>query len=128
MRGFGVLLLSMTFGCGDATEEEKERIEGILNKNDKVILVEDLLTDGGSKIDFINAIHDKGSKVIAIFVIFNYGVFNELFYLKKKKIKLIYLTNWKNILKIAKKKGVLQNEEVQKISEFLISLGVKNLK
>ncbi len=107
---------------------KKERIEGILNKNDKVILVEDLLTDGGSKIDFINAIHDKGSKVIAIFVIFNYGVFNELFYLKKKKIKLIYLTNWKNILKIAKKKGVLQNEEVQKISEFLISLGVKNLK
>ena len=43
-------------------------------KKDYVILVEDLITDGGSKLEFLKALENKGALVKAIFVIFNYGI------------------------------------------------------
>ena len=104
----------------------KEQIEGIMNKSDKVILVEDLLTDGGSKLDFIKAIENKGAEVIALFVIFNYGIFGNHFEYNEKRIDLIYLTKWESILKVAKNKKKISDEDIKIISTFLYNLGVKN--
>ena len=46
------------------------QIEGLIKKNDKILLVEDLMTDGGSKINFVEAINEVNAEVKAIFVIF----------------------------------------------------------
>ena len=97
-----------------------------MDKSDKVILVEDLLTDGGSKLDFIRAIENKGAEVTALFVIFNYGIFGNYFECNGKRIDLIYLTKWENILKVAKIKKRISNEDIKIISTFLNGLGVKN--
>ena len=63
------------------------QIEGDIKKNSKVLLIEDLSTDGQSKIHFCNAIRKAGAKVSSIFVIFNYGIFSDKI-LKKNKLKL----------------------------------------
>ena len=104
----------------------KEQIEGIMDQSDKVVLVEDLLTDGGSKLDFIRAIENKGAQVSAIFVIFNYGIFGNYFSYNEKKIDLVYLTKWENILKVAKIKKKISDKDITKIWSFLNDLGVKN--
>ena len=58
---------------------KKSQIEGNIKYNDKVLLVEDLITDGSSKYNFIEAVEEVGGRIKAIFVIFNYGINKEFF-------------------------------------------------
>ena len=68
------------------------QIEGDLNKDSKVLLVEDLATDGASKVTFINALRNAGAVVSDAFVVFFYGVFSgALESLEKDGITLHYL-------------------------------------
>ena len=71
-----------------------------MNNRDKVLLVEDLITDGGSKINFLNALSQVKAEVRGIFVIFNYGVNEDYINFKGKKIKIISLASWQDIIKI----------------------------
>ena len=105
---------------------KKSQIEGIMTKNDHVILVEDLITDGGSKLEFLRAIENSGAKIEAIFVIFNYGIFQDFFNYKKKKINLISLTNWKCILEVVENKKILTSDELSIVKNFLETLNIKN--
>jgi len=105
---------------------ENKQIEGILKKNDNVILVEDLITDGGSKLRFLDAICESKANTNMIFVIFNYGINTNHFVFKKKKIELVSLTNWENILEVAYKKKLLKDDDHKIIKNFLKSIGVKN--
>lgn len=104
----------------------KEQIEGIIKEKDEVLLIEDLITDGGSKWDFLKAVKEKKAITRAIAVIFNYGLYENFITYKKKKIDLISLTNWKYILYVAKKKEILSKKDINYIQNFLISLGIKN--
>lgn len=86
------------------------------------------MTDGGSKIKFIESILEVKAKIKTIFVIFNYGINIDYFEFKKKKIKVIHLATWQDILNeyiIIKK---LSDKHKNKIITFLKSIGVKNLK
>ena len=106
----------------------KIQIEGIIKPSEKVLLIEDLMTDGGSKIKFIESILEVKAKIKTIFVIFNYGINIDYFEFKKKKIKVIHLATWQDILNeyiIIKK---LSDKHKNKIITFLKSIGVKNLK
>jgi orotate phosphoribosyltransferase len=104
----------------------KKKIEGLLKKNQKVILVEDLITDGGSKVDFIKSLLDEKSKILCMFVIFNYGIFNKAFNLSGLRTKLLYLTSWREVLVVAKKKKILTSNNYNKVKSFLKDFGVKN--
>lgn len=104
------------------------QIEGIINSKDNVLLVEDLMTDGGSKIKFIDAINNIDAKVIAIFVIFNYGINQEFLEFKGKKIKIISLATWKDILDLMIKKKLRAKKEINELIKFLKSINVKNLR
>ena len=104
---------------------KNSQIEGIINKNDQVLLVEDLMTDGGSKLRFFEAIEEVGAKIQGVFVIFNYGIINKN-YIFKKKIDITYLTNWKFVLEVAHKRKILSNEEIKIIENFLLKINVKN--
>lgn len=102
------------------------QIEGVLKPNDNIVLVEDLMTDGGSKLKFLNAIEEAKCKTLALFVIFNYGIINENFLHNKKKVNLISLTNWGAVLSVAKSKKIISGKDLIMISNFLGSIGVKN--
>ena len=105
---------------------KNSQIEGIIDKNDEVLLVEDLMTDGGSKLRFFEAIEEVGAKIQGVFVIFNYGIINKNYIFKKKKIDITYLTNWKFVLEVAHKRKILSNEEIKIIENFLSKINVKN--
>ena len=94
------------------------QIEGEIKNKSRILLIEDLSTDGKSKINFCNAIKKAGGKIKDIFVIFNYGVYSDTIF-KKNKFKLHFLTNWKFVIKHLKKKKKFKSEEILEIEKFL---------
>ena len=94
------------------------QIEGEIKKNANILLVEDLSTDGKSKINFCNAIKKAGGKIKDIFVIFNYDIYPDTIF-NRNKLKIHFLTNWKFIMNNLKKKKSLKKEEILEIEKFL---------
>ncbi len=100
----------------------KSRIEGIINKGDRVLLVEDLATDGGSKINFVNAIREAGGICEDTIVVFYYGITtNSVNALEANSIKLHYLTNWEAVMQSPRINSLLTSEELSSVREFLIN-------
>jgi orotate phosphoribosyltransferase len=98
-------------------------IEGNNIKGKRVILVEDLTTDGGSKIKFCNSIRKAGATVEETIVLFYYNIFDDVpDKLKKSGINLNYLACWWDILNYCKEdKSIIDNETIFQIEQFLIS-------
>ena len=98
-------------------------IEGNNIKGKKVILVEDLTTDGGSKIKFCNSIRKAGATVEETIVLFYYNIFDDVpDKLKKSGINLNYLACWWDILNYCKEdKSIIDYETITQIEQFLIS-------
>ena len=97
-----------------------KQIEGEFMKNQSTLLVEDLATDGGSKITFVNAIREAGLIVKDIFVIFYYDIFNfEKSDLSKLDVEIHSLCTWKNIVTYLEKNNVYKESEINNLKEFL---------
>jgi len=75
------------------------RIEGLMREGDRVLLVEDMATDGGSKVSFVQAIRDTGATCQHTAVIFYYDIFKDaLAKLKAEDIQMHWLCTWWDIL------------------------------
>ena len=105
---------------------KKKKIEGRLHSKSNVVLVEDLITDGGSKKHFLESIENEDSNILATLVIFNYGIFNKKLKINGFNSKLIFLATWKDVLSVAKSKNLLAKSEISEIKKFLSDFGVKN--
>ena len=82
------------------------RIEGQMNEGERVLLVEDLTTDGGSKLSFVDAIRETGASCAHTAVIFYYGIFPETEKtLGDHGVDLHYLCTWWDVLAEAKDSG-----------------------
>ncbi|MET4735131.1 orotate phosphoribosyltransferase [Thalassospira sp. MBR-102] len=98
----------------------KARIEGDIHEGQRVLLVEDLATDGASKVNFVNAIREAGAECRHAFVVFFYGVFpNALEELKKDDIELHYLATWADILAVAEEGKYFPKEAIEGVRAFL---------
>ena len=98
------------------------RIEGVMSKGQRVLLVEDLTTDGGSKISFVNAIRETGATCAHTAVIFYYGIFPETeITLEKQGIKLHFLCTWWDVLAEAKNQNVFDKNTLLEVTSFLNS-------
>jgi orotate phosphoribosyltransferase len=96
------------------------QIEGVLPEGARTLLVEDLATDGGSKLNFINAIRTAGGKVSHALVVFHYGIFPQaLDDLKAQGVNLIGLATWWDVLQVAGDLGQLSAEEAKEVRAFL---------
>ncbi|MEQ8321750.1 MAG: orotate phosphoribosyltransferase [Rhodospirillales bacterium] len=96
------------------------QIEGSMAEGAKVILVEDLATDGGSKINFVEALRGAGAVVEDIFVVFFYGAFpgaDETF--ENMGVKLHYLATWQDVLEEATRGGDFPQETLDGVRAFL---------
>lgn len=96
------------------------QIEGSMAEGTKVILVEDLATDGGSKINFVEALRGAGAVVEDIFVVFFYGAFpgaEETF--ENMGVKLHYLATWQDVLEEATRGGDFPQETLDGVRAFL---------
>ncbi len=95
------------------------RIEGELRDGARVLLVEDLATDGGSKISFIDAIREAGMEVAHCFVVFHYGVFPQsVTSLKEKGVDLHGLCTWWDVLAVAGQRGY-SDAQLAEVRAFL---------
>ncbi|SEQ67894.1 orotate phosphoribosyltransferase [Loktanella sp. DSM 29012] len=79
------------------------RIEGVMSEGQRVLLVEDLTTDGGSKLSFVDAIRDTGANCNATAVIFYYGIYPDVEEsLAAHGVKLVSLCTWWDVLDVAR--------------------------
>lgn len=82
------------------------QIEGDLKEGQRVLLVEDLATDGGSKLNFVRALKTAGAKVAHTFVVFHYGIFPQsVESLKAEGVALHGLATWWTMLEAAERRG-----------------------
>ena len=99
---------------------KNQQIEGDYKTNQKTILIEDLATDGGSKIIFLNALKNANLKISDIFVIFYYDIFDiKKTSLGSRNVKIHSLCTWKFVIEVMKEKRLYSNEEIQYLEEFL---------
>jgi orotate phosphoribosyltransferase len=96
------------------------RIEGVMTETDRVLLVEDLTTDGGSKLSFVDAIRDTGATCGHTAVIFYYGIFPETEKtLGDHGVALHYLCTWRDVLAEARAQGSFDAATLDGVESFL---------
>ena len=96
------------------------RIEGVMTEGQRVLLVEDLTTDGGSKLSFVDAIRETGATCNATAVIFYYGIFAGVEEtLANHGVQLIHLCTWWDVLAEAKARGSYDSETLDAVEAYL---------
>jgi len=96
------------------------RIEGAMSEGERVLLVEDLTTDGGSKLNFVDAIRETGASCGHTAVIFYYGIFPETTKtLGDHGVDLHYLCTWHDVLAEAKARGGFDAGTMAQVEAFL---------
>ena len=96
------------------------QIEGDLPEGSRVLLVEDLTTDGRSKINFCKALREAGAKVNHVFVIFHYDIFPESRQvLKDIDVQLHSLATWWDVLRVAKQHNHFDTKTLDEVEKFL---------
>jgi orotate phosphoribosyltransferase len=96
------------------------RIEGDMSEGQRVLLVEDLTTDGGSKISFVDAIRETGAICAHTAVIFYYGIFPETTEtLGKHGVSLHHLCTWWDVLEAARDCEKFDHDTLREVESFL---------
>ncbi|WP_101068910.1 orotate phosphoribosyltransferase [Roseovarius salinarum] len=96
------------------------RIEGVMHEGDRVLLVEDLATDGGSKLSFVEAIRDTGAQCAHTAVIFFYGIFPGAEpALADHGVRLHALCTWRDVLDEARAQDAFDAETLDAVARFL---------
>ena len=96
------------------------RIEGVMTEGQRVLLVEDLTTDGGSKLSFVDAIRETGATCSATAVIFYYGIFEGVEKsLSDHGVQLLHLCTWWDVLEEAKKRKAYDSATLDEVGAYL---------
>jgi orotate phosphoribosyltransferase len=96
------------------------RIEGVMTEGQRVLLVEDLTTDGGSKLSFVDAIRETGATCAHTAVIFYYGIFPETTQkLADHGVRLHHLCTWWDVLAEARQQGSFDAATLAEVEMFL---------
>ncbi len=96
----------------------QNRIEGRLEKGQKVVVVEDLISTAGSVIDAVNALREEGAEVLGVVSIFTYGMAKGLERLKEAGVKNVSLTNFDVIAQVAADEGYIKQEDIKRLIKF----------
>ena len=96
----------------------QNQIEGKLEKGQKVVVVEDLISTGGSVIEVVNVLREAGAEVLGIASIFTYGMQKGIDRLKDANVKNISLTNFDTIAQVAADEGYIEQADIQKLIKF----------
>lgn len=114
-------ILGMPMGyvrSGAKDHGRNNQIEGKLEKGQKVVVIEDLISTAGSCIEVVNALRDAGAEVLGIVSIFTYGMKKGLDRLKEANVENTSLTNLDVIAKVAVEEGYIKPEDEARLLKF----------
>ena len=114
-------ILNMPMGyvrSGAKDHGRQNQIEGRLEKGQKVVVVEDLISTGGSVIEVVNVLREAGAEVLGVVSIFTYGMKKGLERLAEAQVKNISLTNFDVVAQAAAEEGYIAHEDVERLIAF----------
>ncbi|MBC2063937.1 orotate phosphoribosyltransferase [Listeria welshimeri] len=114
-----LLDLPMVYVRSKAKEHGKgNQIEGLIAKGQKVIVIEDLISTGGSSLKAVEALEEAGAEVLGIAAIFTYGLDKGKKLLAESNTKLITLTNYDELIEVALNKDYVTAEDMATLKEW----------
>ena len=114
-------ILGMPMGyvrSGKKDHGRQNQIEGRLEKGQKVVVVEDLISTGGSVLEVVEVLREAGAEVLGIVSIFTYGMKKGLERLSAANVKNISLTNFDVIAAVAAQEGYIRSEDIARLIAF----------
>lgn len=114
-----ILGLPMGYVRSGAKDHGRQnRIEGKLEKGQKVVVVEDLISTGGSVIEVVEALREAGAEVLGVVSIFTYGMKKGLERLAAAQVKNVSLTDFDAVAEAAAEEGYVKAEDVKRLLAF----------
>ena len=114
-------ILGMPMGYVRGSNKDHGRnnkIEGRLEKGTKVVVIEDLISTGGSCIDVVEALREAGAEVLGIVSIYTYGMKKGLERLKEANVKNVSLTDFDTVIEVAAQTGYIEKTDVERLKAF----------
>ena len=114
-------LLNMPMGYvrgGNKDHGRQNRIEGKLEAGQKVVVIEDLISTGGSVIEVVDALREAGAQVLGVASIFTYGMQKGLDRLAAAQVKNVSLSNLDTLVDVAVEEGYLKLEWKERLLRF----------
>ena len=106
------------FRSGSKDHGRLNQIEGKLEKGQKVVVVEDLISTGGSVIEVVNVLREAGAEVLGIVSIFTYGMKKGLERLAAAGVKNVSLTTFDVIAQVAAEENYIRPEDIARLIAF----------
>lgn len=114
-----ILGLPMGYVRSGAKDHGRQnRIEGRLEPGQKVVVVEDLISTGGSVIEVVDALREAGAEVLGIVSIFTYGMKKGLKRLEEAHVRNVSLSNFDVLVQVAAGEGYIRPEDVSRLLAF----------
>lgn len=114
-------LLGLPMGyvrSGAKDHGRQNQIEGKLEKGQKVVVVEDLISTGGSVLEVVNVLREAGAEVLGIVSIFTYGMKKGIERLAEANVKNVSLTDFDCIIEVAAEQGYIKAEDKSRLIAF----------
>ena len=96
----------------------QNQIEGRLEKGQKTVVVEDLISTGGSVLEVVQVLREAGAEVLGIVSIFTYGMKKGLARLKEANVKNVSLTDFDCVIRVAARNGMIREEDRERLIAF----------
>ena len=103
---------------GNKDHGRQNRIEGKLERGQKVVVVEDLISTGGSCIEVVEALREAGAEVLGIVSIYTYGMQKGLDRLAAANVRNVSLTNFDVTVEVAAEEGYIRPEDKERLIAF----------
>lgn len=114
-----ILNMPMGYVRGSSKDHGRNnKIEGKLEKDTKVVVIEDLISTGGSCIDVVDALREAGAEVLGIVSIYTYGMKKGLERLKEANVKNVSLTDFDTVISVAAETGYIKQTDVERLKAF----------
>jgi orotate phosphoribosyltransferase len=94
------------------------QIEGALSKGKKVVVIEDLISTGGSSINAVEALIEDGAEVLGVFAIFTYGINKAEEAFKEINVPFYTLSNYDELISVAEKEGYIENKDIKTLKAW----------
>ncbi|MBD5189592.1 MAG: orotate phosphoribosyltransferase [Bacteroidales bacterium] len=114
-----ILDMPMGYVRGSAKDHGRNnRIEGKLEPGTKVVVIEDLISTGGSCIDVVEALREAGADVLGVISIFTYGMQKGLDRLEAAKVENHSLSNFDTLVEVAAEEGRIKESDIDRLKKF----------